>query len=82
MAVTIKFIGRYKAFTGNKDLTLDIKPGSTIEQVINHIVTRFPELEKDKNFFIIAKNNIYTTREATVEEGDIITITPPVVSGG
>ena len=82
MIVKIKTFGRYQNITGKKELKLEIKNGDTIWHVIDVFVKKFPEIEKDKKFLMVSKNNVYTNFEAKVTDGDEITISPPVVSGG
>ena len=82
MKVKIKLLGRYKDITGKKELPLTINYGDTIWHVLDAFIQLYPELEKDKKFIIVSKNNIYSTRETKISDGDEITLTPPVVSGG
>jgi len=82
MRVTVKLVGRYKDIIGNTELELKINNGDTIWHVVDVFVRKFPEIQKDKKFIMVSKNNIYTTLDAKIENGDEITLSPPVVSGG
>ena len=81
MKIQVKLYGRYSEITGKKELELIVK-GNTIWDVIDVFAKKYPEIEKDKKFIMVLKNNIYTSFEDKIEEGDTITISPPVVSGG
>ena len=81
MKVKIKLIGRYRDIIGNTELELEIK-GDTIWHVIDVFVKRYPKIEKDKKFIMVTRNNVFTNFEAKIVDGDVITISPPVVSGG
>ena len=82
MNVKVKLLGRYKEITGKTDIELNIKNGDTIWHVVDVFVKQYPEIEKDKKFIMVSKNNIYTTIDAKIMDGDEITLSPPVVSGG
>ena len=81
MNVTVSFIGRYKSLTGG-EITLTLSPGHTIYDVVTQLAQKYPEIEKDKKFLMVSKNNTYTTLKDSINDGDTITIIPPVVSGG
>jgi len=82
MLVKVKLIGRYKDITGKQELELEILNGDTIWHVVDVLITQYPKIEKDKKFIMVSKNNIYTTIDAKIMDGDEITLSPPVVSGG
>ena len=82
MQITIKFIGRYIDLTGTKKFKLSILQGSSMWDVVDLVVKQYPQLEKDKKFLMVTKNNMFTNREAKIQDGDEITLSPPVVSGG
>ena len=82
MNITVKLIGRYKEITGQTKLTLKIEKGDTIWDIVDEFIKQYPSIEKDKKFIMVSKNNIYTTIDATIVDGDEITLSPPVVSGG
>jgi len=58
------------------------KVNDTIWHVVDVFVKQYPKIQKDKKFIMVSKNNIYTTIDAKIENGDEITLSPPVVSGG
>jgi MoaD family protein len=82
MLIKVKLIGRYKDITGKQELELEILNGDTIWHVVDVFIKQYPKIEKDKKFIMISKNNIYTTIDAKIMDGDEITLSPPVVSGG
>jgi molybdopterin converting factor small subunit len=82
MQVKVKFIGRYIDLTGIQEFNLNVSGGDSIWHVVDLVVKQYPQLEKDKKFIMISKNNIFTNREAKIKEDDEITLSPPVVSGG
>ena len=82
MKITIRMFGRYKDITGKDQITLNISAGNTIRDVVDTFVKQYPVTEKDKNRMMMSKNKIYASFDTTVNEGDEISLSPPVVSGG
>jgi molybdopterin converting factor small subunit len=82
MKVTIKVYGRYRDIAGKETLQLDVVEGKTLWYVVDAFVKRFPAVSKDKNFMMMSKNNMYVGFDTLVNEGDEISLSPPVVSGG
>jgi molybdopterin converting factor small subunit len=81
MKIKVRLFGRYKDVIGKKELEFIVN-GNKIWHVINVLAKQHLAIEKDKKFIMVSKNNIYTTLDDTITEGDVITISPPVVSGG
>jgi len=82
MKIKVKAFGRYKDILGRSEMELDMASGNTIWHVIDYLVKRYPKLEKEKKFILISLNNTYTTSEAKIKSGDVITFSPPIVGGG
>jgi molybdopterin converting factor small subunit len=82
MIIKVKLIGRYKTITGQDFLQFDVKAGTTIRQVVDAFVKQYPLVEKDRKFMMVSKNNTLTSVDTPIEEGNEITLCPPVVSGG
>jgi len=82
MKIKVKLVGRYREITGKKELELEIKNGNTIWHVVDIFVKQYPVIEKDKKFLMVSKNNVYTTKDVKISDGDEITISPPIVAGG
>jgi MoaD family protein len=82
MKVKVKLVGRYIDVVGNKEVDVEVKDGDTIWHVVEVFVKQYPEIEKDKKFVMISKNNVYTNFESKIADGDEVTISPPIVAGG
>ena len=82
MKVTVKLFGRYSEKTGKKEFELEIDNGDTIWDVVTVLIKKNPILEKDKQFVMVSRNNVYATLDTKIRNGDVITISPPVVGGG
>jgi MoaD family protein len=82
MKIRVRIFGRYKDIAGKDQITLDISAGNTLRDVVDTFVKQYPATEKDKNRMMMSKNKMYASFDTTINEGDEITLSPPVVSGG
>jgi MoaD family protein len=82
MKIMVRIFGRYKDITGKDQITLDISAGNTLRDVVDTFVKQYPATEKDKNRMMMSKNKMYASFDTTITDGDEITLSPPVVSGG
>jgi len=82
MKITVRLFGRYKDITGKEQIKLDISAGNTLRDVVDTFVKQYPAIEKDKSRMMVSKNKMYASFDTTIIEGDEITLSPPVVSGG
>ena len=82
MKITVKLFGRYKDIAGKDQIKLDISAGNTLRDVVDTFVKQYPATEKDKSRMMVSKNKMYTSFDTTIVEGDEITLSPPIVSGG
>lgn len=81
MKIKLRLFGRYKDITGKKELELVVN-GDTIWHVVDAFIKQHPVIEKNKKFIMVSKNNTYTTFDEKIADGDTVTISPPIVSGG
>jgi molybdopterin converting factor small subunit len=82
MKITIRVFGRYKDITKKDTIQLNIGEGNTLGDVIDCFVKQYPATEKDKSRMMASKNKMYASFDTPITEGDEITLSPPVVSGG
>ena len=82
MKIIVKLFGRYKDKIGKKEIEIEMKEGDTIWDVIDVLIKKNPILKKDKDFVMVSHNNVYATPETKIKNGDVITISPPIVGGG
>jgi MoaD family protein len=82
MKITVRLFGRYKDIAGKEKIQIDITDGNTLRDVVDVFVKQYPTVAIDKSRLMIIKNKMYASFDITVNEGDEITLSPPVVSGG
>lgn len=82
MKITVRVFGRYKDIVGRDTVELNITTGNTLRDVIEIFIQLYPLTEKDKSRIMVTKNKMYASFDTPVSEEDVITLAPPVVSGG
>jgi molybdopterin converting factor small subunit len=82
MKIMVRVFGRYKDITKKDVIQLNIGEGNTVGDVIDCFVKQYPATEKDKRRMMMSINKMYTSFDTVIAEGDEITLSPPVVSGG
>jgi molybdopterin converting factor small subunit len=82
MKIMVRVFGRYKDITKKDVIQLIIGEGNTLGDVIDCFVKLYPVTEKDKSRMMVSKNKMYASFDTLITEGDEITLSPPVVSGG
>ena len=94
MTLTVKFIGAFRHISGKTQLTLEIKEGTSIQEVINLLSQQIPELrgtfcdtdlnEPHSNSLILVNSkeiSILNGFETKLDDGDEVVFVP-VVHGG
>jgi molybdopterin converting factor small subunit len=82
MKIMVRVFGRYKDITKKDVIQLNIGQGNTLGDVIDCFVKQYPATGKDKSRIMVSKNKMYASFDTLIAEGDEITLSPPVVSGG
>ncbi len=80
MRIRVKFFASYKEVVGKYEEELELAPGSTFGDVINKIVSKYPEIELDKEAILVLNQKI-VNGNPEVEDGDVIAIFPPLGGG-
>jgi len=81
MKVRVKFFAMVREKVGQDEMELELPPGSTTRQFWNTLLSRFPVLEPYQQQSRLAVNRTYVQGEQPLNDGDEVTIIPPV-SGG
>jgi molybdopterin converting factor small subunit len=75
----------YVSFWESLDVTIrkneiDIEDGTTIAQLLENLITSYPELKSKVNFELVLINSVYTSIEKNLKNGDKIIIIPPITN--
>jgi len=64
----------------NEDI-INLKEGSKVEDLLNDIISKNPQIQELLQKCMIAVNEEYSSKDRVLNENDIVAIIPPV-SGG
>src|SRR5262245_46343153 len=81
MLVTISFYSYFKDLTGCAETTETLQAGSTIEDLLVKLGTRFPQFAEMQKSFLIAVGVDYQNCSYVLNEGDQVSFFPPVQGG-
>lgn len=80
MRILVKYFAFYREAVGKHEEEFDLKPGSTVRDLVDAIVAKYPGLELDKEALFILNQNI-VREDAEVKDGDRLAIFPPTGGG-
>jgi len=81
MRVTITFFSYFKDLTGCDHTSETLPRGSTIDDLQKQLFVRFPKLAAMQNSTLIAVGVEYQGRSYVLQEGDEVSLFPPVQGG-
>lgn len=81
MKVKVKLFAVFRDIVGAKEEELDLEAGTTVQQLLEKYISRFPEMGRFRDHIILSVNKEYGPPGKTLREGDEVSFLPPV-SGG
>ena len=81
MAITVCFYSYYKELTGCARTSEELAVGSTIEELFQKLGARFPKLAPLRKSTLIAVGVDYQDGSYVLQEGDQVSLFPPVQGG-
>lgn len=81
MKVRVLFFGVLKDVAGRATDVLDLRAGSTVEELLRHYAGQFPKLQEFLPSVALSVNREYASRERELQANDEVGLLPPV-SGG
>lgn len=81
MKLTLRFFGQLRELTGKQEHELTVKNNIMIEDLEWLLGERFPNIKEHLKTVSFSINEEYVSKNAKVNDGDIVGILPPI-SGG
>ncbi len=81
MTIRVQFWSYFKDLSGCAETTEQLPPGATIDQLLKNLYARFPKLAAMQNSTLIAVGLEYQGRSYLLNEGDEVSLFPPVQGG-
>ncbi len=90
----VKFYATYRPIVGGKTIDFDVEHGSTIRQLVDAIITRFPAMRREMvddhgnlyshvHIFVNGRDSVLLEQklDTVLQADDILNIFPPVGGG-
>lgn len=81
MKVRVTFYSYFKDLAGCTNTEEEIPPGSTLGDLLNRLYERFPRMAPMAKSTLTAVGVEYQARSYTLQEGDEVSLFPPVQGG-
>jgi molybdopterin converting factor small subunit len=81
MNVNVLFHSYFKELTGTSQSQEGLPAGATLGQLHEQLMTRFPKLAAMRNSTLLAVGVEYQPRTQVLQEGDEVSLFPPVQGG-
>ncbi len=81
MEIQINFHSYFKELAGCAETTEQVAPGSTLGDLLEVIYTRFPKLAAMRRSTLVAVGVEYQDSAHRLQEGDKVSLFPPVQGG-
>lgn len=81
MRVQVKLFAAAREIVGQGEVSLELKEGSTVGDLMEHFFARYPRLKGMAASLLLAVNREFAEPTVKLQEGDEVGVIPPV-SGG
>jgi molybdopterin converting factor small subunit len=81
MQVFVHFYSYFKGLTGCAETVQNVADGSTIDDLLRELITRFPKLAGLQNSTLVAIGVEYQHHACLLKPGDEVSLFPPVQGG-
>ena len=81
MQLTVSFYAYFKELTGRAEVTEVLPQGSTVQDLLERLVARFPKLAEMQKSTLVAVGVDYQSRDYVLKEGDEVSLFHPVQGG-
>jgi sulfur-carrier protein len=81
MKVSVTFFSYFKDLTGTSECGLELASGTTLGQLHDQLITRFPKLGEMRRSTLMAVGVEYQDAKFVLSPGDEVALFPPVQGG-
>ena len=81
MKVTVSFHSYFRELTGCNETSESLASGATLQELYGRLIERFPKLAAMQKSTLLAVGVDYQPREYTLQDGDEVSLFPPVQGG-
>jgi len=81
LRIKVKLFASFRDIVGTKEEDLTLPEGTTVQQLLDRYIERFPQMAKFREHIILSVNKDYGAPARVLKDGDEVSFLPPV-SGG
>lgn len=81
MTIRVQFWSYFKELAGTAETGAQLADGATLGTLLDDLHTRFPKLAAMRNSTLVAVGVDYQPREHPLQDGDVVSLFPPVQGG-
>jgi len=81
LKIKVKLFASFRDIVGAKEEDITFPEGTTVQQLLEHYISRFPQMAKFREHIILSVNKDYGAPARILKDGDEVSFLPPV-SGG
>lgn len=81
MKVKVKFFASHRRVVGKSELDIELAEEITVNQLIEIIMAKYPELKKLTEATIVSLNHNFVDGDELLKDGDEVALFPPVEGG-
>jgi molybdopterin converting factor small subunit len=81
MHITVHFLASLRHTVGASEETMQLPHGATLQDVIDHLLSRYPELDGQQQMWHFAVNHTHAEPPTVLRPGDAVSIFPYIAGG-
>jgi molybdopterin converting factor subunit 1 len=81
LRIKVKLFASFRDIVGTKEEDITLPDGTTVQQLLEKYIERFPQMAKFREHIILSVNKDYGAPARVLKDGDEVSFLPPV-SGG
>jgi len=81
LRISLKFFSNYRDLIGVREMTLTLQDGSTLQNLWEALVGRYPNLTAHTKTAVMAVNRDFAKQTTRLKDGDEVAIMPPIGGG-
>jgi molybdopterin converting factor subunit 1 len=81
LRIKVKLFASFRDIVGTKEEDITLPDGTTVQQLLERYIDRFPQMAKFREHIILSVNKDYGAPARVLNDGDEVSFLPPV-SGG
>ncbi|MFP3872257.1 MAG: MoaD/ThiS family protein [Candidatus Natronoplasma sp.] len=79
--VLVKFFATVRQTVGKKDMKMELKRGTRVEDMVQRLIDEYPDLKEIEDILIVSVNKDKASDDYILKEGDEVAVMPPVTGG-